>query len=170
MCVLTRDVILQEIRAGNIVIDPFDESMVGPGSVDLHLSSEIREFLPKTELYHVTDEPDVETVTSRREVEDFFVLQPGETIHGITRERIRLPGDICGRLEGRSRFARLGLMIHVTAGFIQPGVNNRQVLELSNTSREPLAIHPGVRICQFIFERTEGHAIYEGMFRDQTRV
>lgn len=170
MCVLTRDVILQEIRAGNIVIDPFDESMVGPGSLDLHLSDEIREFPPKSELYHVTDEPDVEAVTVRRLVEDFFVLQPGETIHGITRERIKLPGNICGRLEGRSRFARLGLMIHVTAGFIQPGVNNRQVLELSNTSREPLAIHPGVRICQFIFERTEGHAIYEGMFKEQMRV
>ncbi len=170
MCVLTRDVILQEIRAGNIVIDPFDESMVGPGSLDLHLSDEIREFPPKSELYHVTDDPDVEAVTVRRLVEDYFVLQPGETIHGITRERIKLPGNICGRLEGRSRFARLGLMIHVTAGFIQPGVNNRQVLELSNTSREPLAIHPGVRICQFIFERTEGHAIYEGMFKDQVRV
>jgi len=170
MCVLTRDVILREIRDGNIVIDPFDESMVGPGSVDLHLSDEIREFPPKSELYHVTDDPDVEAVTVRRLVEDYFVLQPGETIHGITRERIKLPGDICGRLEGRSRFARLGLMIHVTAGFIQPGVNNRQVLELSNTSREPLAIHPGVRICQFIFERTEGHAIYEGMFKDQVRV
>jgi dCTP deaminase len=170
MCVLTRDVILQEIRGGNIVIDPFDESMVGPGSLDLHLSDEIREFPPKSELYHVTDEPDVEAVTVRRLVEDFFVLQPGETIHGITRERIKLPGNICGRLEGRSRFARLGLMIHVTAGFIQPGVNNRQVLELSNTSREPLAIHPGVRICQFIFERTEGHAIYEGMFKEQMRV
>ena len=170
MCVLTRDVILQEIRAGNIVIDPFDESMVGPGSLDLHLSNEIREFPPKSELYHVTDEPDVEAVTVRRVVDDYFVLQPGETIHGITRERIKLPGDICGRLEGRSRFARLGLMIHVTAGFIQPGVNNRQVLELSNTSREPLAIHPGVRICQFIFERTEGHAVYEGMFKEQMRV
>ena len=170
MCVLTRNVILQEIRDGNIVIDPFDESMVGPGSVDLHLSNEIREFPPKSELYHVTDDPDVEAVTVRRLVEDYFVLQPGETIHGITRERIRLPGDICGRLEGRSRFARLGLMIHVTAGFIQPGVNNRQVLELSNTSREPLAIHPGVRICQFIFERTEGHAVYEGMFKEQMRV
>ena len=170
MCVLTRDVILAEIRAGNIAIDPFDESMVGPGSVDLHLSDEIREFPPKSDLYHVTDDPDVEAVTVRRLVEDYFVLQPGETIHGITRERIRLPGNICGRLEGRSRFARLGLMIHVTAGFIQPGVNNRQVLELSTTSREPLAIHPGVRICQFIFERTEGHAIYEGMFKDQVRV
>ena len=170
MCVLTRDVILEEIRAGNIVIDPFDESMVGPGSLDLHLSNEIREFPPKSELYHVTDEPDVEAVTVRRVVDDYFVLQPGETIHGITRERIKLPSDICGRLEGRSRFARLGLMIHVTAGFIQPGVNNRQVLELSNTSREPLAIHPGVRICQFIFERTEGNAIYEGIFKDQVRV
>jgi dCTP deaminase len=170
MCVLTREVILREIRDGNIVIDPFDESLVGPGSVDLHLSNEIRTFLPKSEIYHVTDEPDFEQMTVRRVVEDYFVLQPGETIHGITRERIKLSPNLCGRLEGRSRFARLGLMIHVTAGVVQPCVDNRQVLELSNTSREPLAIHPGVRICQFIFERTEGRAVYEGMFRDQTRV
>ena len=170
MCVLTRDVILSEIRAGNIGIDPFDESMVGPASVDLHLGSEIREFPPKSELFHVTDEPAFDAVTVKREVKDYFVLQPGETILGITRERIRLPGNICGRLEGRSRFARLGLMIHVTASFIQPGVNNRQVLELSNTSREPLAIHPGVRLCQFIFERTEGQAFYGGLFKDQLRV
>ena len=66
MCVLTREVILREIRDGNIVIDPFDESLVGPGSVDLHLSNEIRTFLPKSEIYHVTDEPDFEQMTVRR--------------------------------------------------------------------------------------------------------
>jgi dCTP deaminase len=170
MCVLTRDEILREIREGNIRIDPFDEAMVGPGSVDLHLSNEIRVFPKKAELYHVTDGADYDAVTERRPVDDYFVLQPGETIHGLTRERIKLPPDICGWLEGRSRFARLGLMIHVTAGFIHPGVDNHQVLELSNTSREPLAIHVGIRICQFIFERTEGRAVYDGLFKDQARV
>ncbi|MFQ5457345.1 MAG: dCTP deaminase [Myxococcota bacterium] len=170
MCVLTHDEILKEINGGRIGIDPFDEEMVGPGSVDLHLAGEIRVFVPKNGLYHVTDEPDIDRMTETKRVEEFFVLEPGETIHGLTRERIRLPPDICGWLEGRSRFARLGLMIHVTAGFIQPGIDNHQVLELSNTSREPLAIRPGIRICQFIFERTEGHAVYNGRFRDQTRV
>ena len=79
-----------------------------------------------------------------------YVLSPGETIHGITRETISLPSDLCGFLEGRSRFARLGLMIHVTSAMVQPGVNNRQVLEMSNVSTHPLRIHAGVRVCQLV--------------------
>jgi len=97
------------------------------------------------------------------------VLKPGETILGITRERIRLPGDIAGWLEGRSRFARLGLMIHVTSAFVQPGVSNRQVLEMSNVSGHPLEIHAGVRLCQLVLMRTEGRAVYRGRFADQER-
>ena len=77
----------------------------------------------------MNDQADFRTVTEVRPLVDPYVLQPGETIHGITRERVTLPGDIGGWLEGRSRFARLGLMIHVTAGFVSPGVSNRQVLE-----------------------------------------
>ena len=69
-----------------------------------------------------------------------------------------LPPDLCGLLEGRSRFARLGLMIHVTSAFVQPGVSNRQVLEMSNVSGHPLAIHPGVRICQIVLLRDGGRA------------
>ena len=70
-------------------------------------------------------------------------------------------------LEGRSRFARLGLMIHVTSAFVQPGVRNRQVLEMSNVSSEPLRIHEGVRVCQIVLMRTEGEATYAGRFRNQ---
>jgi dCTP deaminase len=95
------------------------------------------------------------------------VLEPGRTIHGITRERIQLPGDLCGFLEGRSRFARLGLMIHVTSAFVQPGVANRQVLEMSNVADRPLRIHAGVRLCQLVLMRTEGEARYDGRFADQ---
>ncbi len=170
MCVLTHDEILREIQEGRIAIDPFDEAMVGPGSVDLHLGDEIRVFRRESEPFVVDDQPDYEAVTERLPIDGQFVLEPGATVHGLTRERIRLPGNICGWLEGRSRFARLGLMIHVTAGFIQPGIDNHQVLELSNTSREPLALRAGIRLCQFIFERTEGHAVYQGIFKDQTRV
>ena len=92
---------------------------------------------------------------------------PGETIHGITRERITLPGNIAGWLEGRSRFARLGLMIHVTAGFVNPGVSNRQVLEISNLAGRPLRLHPGTRLCQIVLQRCEGSAIYTGRFARQ---
>lgn len=169
MGVLTHDEILREIRAGRIDIDPFDEACVGPGSVDLHLGSEFRVFKKLHTIYHVDDHANFEDITELLLVDDFFVLMPGETVLGITQERLRLPPDLCGRLEGRSRYARLGLMVHITAGFMQPGINNRQVLEISNVSSVPLALHPGTRLCQFVFERTEGEAVYQGRFADQVR-
>jgi dCTP deaminase len=98
------------------------------------------------------------------------VLPTGSTIHGITLERITLPPSLCGFLEGRSRFARLGLMIHVTSAFVQPGVSNRQVLEISNVSGHPLEIHAGVRVCQLVVLRTEGEAVYRGRFSDQEQI
>ena len=78
--------------------------------------------------------------------------------------------DVLGFLEGRSRFARLGLMIHVTSAFVQPGVSNRQVLEMSNVSSRALEIVAGVRICQIVLMRTEGRAVYSGRFQDQMEI
>lgn len=169
MAVLTHDVILTEIRAGHIQITPFNEDQVGPGSVDLHLGREFRVFKKMHNIYHATNTSDFNEITELVCVDDHFVLMPGETVLGITEERVSLPPYLCGWLEGRSRFARLGLMVHITAGFMQPGINNRQVLEMSNVSSVPLALHPGTRICQFIFMRTEGEAVYRGTFASQDR-
>lgn len=169
MSVLTHDEILKEIRVGNIVITPFAEDQVGPGSVDLHLGDEFRVFKKMHTIYHVTNDSDFSDITDLIRVDDHFVLMPGETVLGITKERIKLPPFICGWLEGRSRFARLGLMVHITAGFMQPGIDNHQVLEISNVSSVPLALHPGTRLCQFIFQRTEGEAVYKGTFANQQR-
>ena len=105
-----------------------------------------------------------------RALEGSFRLEPGVTIHGITAEHVSLPDDLCGFLEGRSRFARLGLMIHVTSAFVQPGVSNRQVLEMSNVSSRALEIVPGVRICQLVLMRTEGRSVYAGRFKDQRQI
>ena len=159
--ILTHDVIIQEIEKGRISIDPFSLDQIGPASIDLHLADEIR-VMNGPEVIAITDTTDYRDVTRLRRLDEPYLLQPGETIHGITRERIHLPGDIGGWLEGRSRFARLGLMIHVTAGFICPGVNNRQVLEMSNVAGRPLEIHAGTRLCQLVLQRTEGHAVYQG--------
>ena len=98
------------------------------------------------------------------------MLDPGVTIHGITRERVTLPPDVCGFLEGRSRFARLGLMVHVTSAFVQPGVRNRQVLEMSNVSSRSLRLHAGVRVCQLVLMRTDGEAVYQGRFAHQDEI
>jgi len=168
--ILTHDVILAEIRAGRIAVDPFDESMVGPASIDLHLGDEIRVLSTRDTVVDVHDETDYRDLSKVEAHTEPFALLPGETVLGITRERIRLPGDVCGWLEGRSRFARLGLMIHVTAGFISPGIDNRQVLEISNVSSGTLAIHPGTRICQIILQRAEGSAVYAGRFAKQMKL
>src|SRR5262245_11039599 len=165
--ILTRDVILREIAAGRVAIEPFDASQVGPASIDLHLGNEIRVMEGPPDVVAVTEEADYRAITRVQPLDDPYVLRPGETIHAITRERLRLPGDIAGWLEGRSRYARLGLMIHVTSGFVAPGVTSRQVLEMSNVAGRPLAIHAGVAVCQVVLQRCEGSAVYAGRFRQQ---
>ena len=118
----------------------------------------------------ITDGADYRDHTEVRSLAEPFVLEPAATIHGITRERVSLPPDVCGFLEGRSRFARLGLMIHVTSAMVQPGACNRQVLEMANISGHPLRIHAGVRVCQLVLMRTEGEAVYEGRFSEQENI
>ena len=167
MSVLTRDVILRELDEGRIRIDPIDRSQIGVASIDLTLGREIREIVNDDEAIRVEDATDYRDHTRVRDLDGPYRLEPGVTIHGITEEHISLPDDLCGFLEGRSRFARLGLMIHVTSAYVQPGVSNRQVLEMSNVSSRALEIVPGVRICQLVLMRTEGRAVYAGRFKDQ---
>lgn len=168
MCVLTRDEITKELESGRLRIEPLEPDQIGPASIDLHLGSEIRVPLPHTDgPIHLSGNGDPDVPTRLVEIRDHYVLEPGATVHGITRERLCFPPNICGWLEGRSRIARVGLTVHVTSGFVHPGVSNRQVLELSNVSAVPLALHPGLRICQVVLERTEGAAVYTGRFADQ---
>ena len=170
MGILTRDAILERMHQGWIRIDPFHEDQVGPGSIDLHLGSEFRVFKKLRNALVVEDRITLEDLTEQIEVSDSFTLMPGETVLGITQERVKLPSNLCGWLEGRSRFARMGLVIHMTAGFVQPGIDNRQVLEIGNLAPFPLVLKPGVRICQMILEMTEGEALYQGRFRNQDKL
>jgi dCTP deaminase len=170
MAVLTRDAILAELDAGRLRIDPFSPDQVGAASIDLTLGDEIRVLEPGAGAIDLRDEVDYRAHTRVHRLDAPHLLEAGRTIHGITRERLTLPPDLCGFLEGRSRFARLGLMIHVTSAFVQPGVSNRQVLEMSNVSGHPLRIHPGVRLCQIVLMRTEGEARYRGRFADQQSI
>lgn len=170
MAVLTRDLILSELSQGRIRIDPFDPSQVGVASIDLTLGREIRAIQNAPTPIRVEDDTDYRDHTRVLALDQPYRLDPGVTIHGITAEHITLPDDLCGFLEGRSRFARLGLMIHVTSAFVQPGVSNRQVLEMSNVSSRALEIVAGVRVCQLVLMRTEGRAVYRGRFRDQREI
>ena len=168
MCVLTHDEIEREIESGRLRIEPLEPDQIGPASIDLHLANELR--VPRRDgcgPIAVTDDSDPAERTELITLDAPYVLEPGYTVHGVTRETVHLPPNLCGWLEGRSRIARFGLAVHVTSGFVHPGVANRQVLELSNVSGHPLALHADVRICQIVLERTEGHAVYRGRFADQ---
>lgn len=171
MAILTRDKIKECLRKGQIKIDPLNEVLIGPGSVDLTLGNEFRIFKEKGKTYHLKDDSNFHDVTEPIYIEDnnFITIQPGEMILGVSKERITLPSDIAGWLQGRSRFARFGLAVHVTASFMQPGIDNHQVLEIVNLGNSPIALYPGTIICQFIFERCEGEARYEGVFSHQDK-
>ena len=117
------------IDAGRIGIDPFDPKCVQPASVDIRLDHRFRVFPPKTP----------------------FILHPNEFVLGSTRERIRLPDDMVSRVEGKSSLGRLGLLIHSTAGFIDPAWDGHITLELSNVNTIPITLYAGMRIGQLSF-------------------
>lgn len=87
-----------------------------------------------------------------------FIVQPGEFVLGVTQEQISLPDDLVARVEGRSSLGRLGIIVHSTAGFIDPGFSGTITLEISNLNRLPVALYPGMRVCQIAFEQMSSPA------------
>jgi dCTP deaminase len=165
---LTRGSIIEEIKKGTITIEPsIPEDHIQVASIDLTLANTFRVFKRLDNVVNVEESTDYKDITEEVTKEVLF-LSPGETVLGITREKITLPGNICGWLEGRSRFARLGLLIHISAGLVQPGVSNHQVLEITNLGPSVLALKAGERICQLAFQRCEGSAFYSGKFQGQS--
>ncbi len=144
--------IREAIDGGSIVIDPFEPSYVQPSSVDLRVGNGFRVFV--NHRYSEIDPRSPQSdLTSLIEVEDGapFMLHPGEFVLGSTYERVKLPEDVVARLEGKSSLGRLGLLIHSTAGFIDPGFEGHITLELSNVATLPIAIYPEMRIGQISF-------------------
>jgi dCTP deaminase len=146
--------IREEIAAGRIGIEPFDEACIQPSSVDLHVDAQFRVFANSRYPYiDVKREmPDLTELVSVPEGEP-FILHPGEFVLGSTRERVRIPDDMVARLEGKSSLGRLGLLIHSTAGYVDPGWDGFLTLELSNVANLPITIYPGMKIGQISFFR-----------------
>jgi len=163
--ILAKPEILRQIREGRIKIEPFDEAAVGPASIDLMLDDKLRVF--------DTDQPitradvDYKTLARLTDITGGYLLAPGELVLGITKERITLPGDVCGWLNSRSRFARIGLMSHIAAPFLAPGISNRQILEIYNAGRNKIRLTPGMRICHVVLQECKGAAVYDGAWKDQ---
>jgi dCTP deaminase len=152
--VLSDRTIRREIEAGNIEIDPLAEGAIQPASVDLRLGSQFRVFRnSRVPFIDVKEEyPDLtELVTV--EGDQPFILHPGEFALAVTYERVRLPHTIVGRLEGKSSLGRLGLLVHSTAGYVDPGWNGALTLELSNVANLPIALYARMKVSQISFLR-----------------
>ena len=148
-----------EITAGRIVIDPFIPEAVQPSSVDLHLDRRFRVF--RNSRYPFIDvRADQPELTELVEIggDDPFILHPGEFVLGSTYERVQLPNDLVARLEGKSSLGRLGLLIHSTAGYVDPGWEGNLTLELSNVANLPITLYDGMKIGQISFQRLSSPA------------
>jgi dCTP deaminase len=144
--------IVQAVAAGAIGLDPWDEALVQPASVDVRLSGVFRVF--DHHRYPCID-PAVDQPELTRPVEvadgEAFVLHPGDFVLGSTLETVTLGAAIAGRVEGKSSLGRLGLLTHATAGFIDPGFHGNITLELSSVATLPIRLYPGMRIGQLCF-------------------
>ncbi|HET8567706.1 MAG TPA: dCTP deaminase [Candidatus Limnocylindria bacterium] len=146
------------IASGRIGIDPFDADCVQPASVDIRLDHRFRVFRSSRHT-HIDLAKPLDDITELVEATSGpFILHPSEFVLGSTRERVRLPEDIVSRVEGKSSLGRLGLLIHSTAGFIDPGWDGHITLELSNVNTIPITLYPGMRIGQLSFFRLESPA------------
>ncbi len=154
MSVLSDRDIRAAIEAGRVRIDPYDASCLQPSSVDLHLDREFRVFRNNRHPYIDvrTSQPDLTDLVAVGD-EEPFILHPGEFVLGQTLEWIELPDDLVSRLEGKSSLGRLGLLIHSTAGYVDPGWKGNLTLELSNVATLPIALYFGMKIGQISFFR-----------------
>lgn len=146
--------IREEIEAGRIVIDPFDAACVQPSSVDLKLGDFFRVFRNHTaEVIDVKENQEDLTELVQVAAGDCFILHPGEFVLGSTHEAVGVPPDLVGQLNGKSSLGRLGLLIHSTAGWLDPGFLGHVTLELSNVANLPIRLYPRMKIGQVSFMR-----------------
>ncbi len=150
--VLSDRTIRQQIAEGRIVVNPIDGDDIQPASIDLHLDNRFLVFSNARQPYIDVRAPlDNLTETVAIGADIPFMLHPGEFVLGSTLEHIELPSDLVARLEGKSSLGRIGLLIHSTAGFVDPGWKGRLTLELSNVARLPIALYYGMKIGQISF-------------------
>jgi dCTP deaminase len=148
-----------ELDNGRIELDPYDDAMMQPSSIDVRLDKFFRVF--ENHRYpHIDPAEDQSDLTKEVTAADGapFILHPGEFVLGSTYERVALPVDVAARVEGKSSLGRLGLLTHATAGFVDPGFNGHVTLELANVATLPIKLYPGMKIGQLCFFRLSSPA------------
>jgi dCTP deaminase len=148
--------LLERLGEGDLVVDPIDhlDTQVQPASIDMRLGSEFLEF-QRTNIPCIhpdrADEVDEYVRETYVEEGEEFILHPGDFVLGTTKERVEIPSDLVATVEGRSSLGRLAVVVHATAGFIDPGFCGKITLELSNLGAAPVALSPDMRVSQLVF-------------------
>lgn len=180
MAILSDKDIKKYLKEGKISIEPLkDERQIQPSSVDMRLGDEFKVFKVIRKPYiDPNDEDDIASYMESTTVKDgeAFIIHPNEFALATTAEYVKVPDDLVARVEGRSSMGRLGVTMHVTAGFIDPGFEGKITLEISNIGAMPVALYPGQRVCQIVFETMTspselpyGHPDRNSKYMGQTR-
>lgn len=181
MAILSDSDIKKHIEEGLIIIDPLEdpERQIQPSSVDLRIGSEFKGFrIIRKPCIDPKDKSDIESYMESFHIteKEPFIIHPGEFALATTFEKVKLPDDLVARVEGRSSMGRLGITMHVTAGYIDPGFCGKITLEISNIGKMPVALYPGQRVCQIVFEtmtspaeKPYGHPDRDSKYMGQTR-
>lgn len=157
MAILSDRDIKEHLKSGKIVINPLTnpEVQIQPSSVDLRIGREFKGFrIIRKPCIDPMDQSNLDSYMESFYIDEGepFIIHPGEFALATTYETIKLPHDLVARVEGRSSMGRLGVTMHVTAGYIDPGFMGKITLEISNIGKMPVALYTGQRVCQIVFE------------------
>jgi len=181
MTILSDKYIKKFLKEGKIIIDPLinPERQIQPSSVDLRIGNEFKGFkIIKNPFIDPKNPENIDSYMESVYVEDeeAFIIHPNEFTLATTLETVKVPHDLVARVEGRSSIGRLGITMHVTAGFIDPGFEGKITLEISNIGKMPVALYPGQRACQIVFEtmtspaeKPYGHPDRDSKYMGQTK-
>ncbi|BDZ71913.1 dCTP deaminase [Methanobacterium petrolearium] len=157
MAILSDQDIKKYLEEGKIAIEPLEDPgrQIQPSSVDLRIGNEFKGFrIVRKPCIDPLDKSDLESYMESFHLDESeaFIIHPGEFALATTYEAVKLPDDLVARVEGRSSMGRLGITMHVTAGYIDPGFQGKITLEISNIGKMPVALYTGQRVCQIVFE------------------
>ena len=157
MILADRD-IKEYLKNGKLEISELDNEQIQAGWVDLSLGNHFRLF--KTSGQPYIDVRNSVDITEKVTVPDEspFIIHPGEFVLGQVKEKIKIPADLAACVDGRSSLGRIGIVVHVTSGFVDPGFSGHLVLEMTNVGRVPVALHPGMKICKLVLFKLSSEA------------
>ncbi len=142
---------IKERLKKDLTIDAISDEQIQAAWIDMRLGNDFRIF--RTTSQPFIDVHDVKDYTESIHVDDDmpFIVHPNEFVLGQIKERIRLPADLAAYIDGRSSLGRIGIVVHVTSGYVDPGFEGVLVLEMTNVGKMPVALYPGMRICKLVF-------------------